>query len=236
MFNRKTFDDPFDYDVFNLNLLTLKALLIKYKVTKIYCFKNDICDNLRVYNRIKLEILSTFQHSNIHFLILIQDIILLTDPEEINQVLKDFHDSPLSGHQGVNRMLGRIGNQFKWIGLRRDVKDYVRKCPTCQLTKHGKISKQPLAVTSSSKWPFELVSIDLMGPLPKSPDKFTYILSFQDDLTRVFGAVALKDKTTDTVARAFVDQVILKYGLPQEIRSDNGSEFISELFTKVLKL
>jgi hypothetical protein len=39
-----------------------------------------------------------------------------------------------------------------------------------------------------------------------------------------------------TVARAFVEEIILKFGIPQSILTDQGSNFMSEVFGNVCKI
>jgi len=48
--------------------------------------------------------------------------------------------------------------------------------------------------------------------------------------------VPLEDQTAEQVAKAFVDQMVLMYGIPQIILSDCGSQFLSETFKSVCKL
>jgi len=40
----------------------------------------------------------------------------------------------------------------------------------------------------------------------------------------------------ETIARVFVDEIVLKFGIPKVILTDQGSNFLSELFTNVRKL
>lgn len=57
-----------------------------------------------------------------------------------------------------------------------------------------------------------------------------------DDLTKYATAVPIPNQEADTIARAFVNNFVLKHAIPEEILSDNGSNFISELFKNTCKL
>jgi hypothetical protein len=46
----------------------------------------------------------------------------------------------------------------------------------------------------------------------------------------------LSNKSSDTVARAFVEHFVLKYGIPREIATDCGTEFLSEVMQKSCEL
>jgi hypothetical protein len=56
--------------------------------------------------------------------------------EEKGNVIKDYHDSPTAGHPGTKKTLDLLRRWgFKWKGIRKDVKDYVGGCLTCQKVK-----------------------------------------------------------------------------------------------------
>jgi transposase InsO family protein len=60
-------------------------------------------------------------------------------------------------------------------------------------------------------------------------------LTFQDELSKYTLAIPIQ-QDAETVARAFVEQVIPKFGIPQVILTDQGSNFLGEFFTNVCKL
>lgn len=92
-----------------------------------------------------------------------------------------------------------------------------------------------MKITTTASSAFEKVYLDIVGPLIKS-DGFEYILTTQCELSKFITATPIPDKTTLTVANAFVTSVILKYGVPKTIVSDRGTEFMSELFTSVANI
>lgn len=214
----------------------LRILFKKAEITKVYFARNDFTGNSEEYEMIKNLIYKEFEGSNTHFLFLKDKITLLQNRKEIEQILKDFHDSPLAGHQGVHRMAHKIGQQYKWIGLRKDVQNYVRNCRVCQLTKPKGLSKLPMQITSSSQNVFSKIHVDNIGPMPDNEQGFKYVFTFQDDLTRYFGAIPIVDHTADTVARTMVENVILRFGLPEIIFSDLGVEWINDLFPRIMKI
>ena len=64
----------------------------------------------------------------------------------------------------------------------------------------------------------------------------TYVLTFQDELSKFTLTVAIGQQDTMTIAGAFVEEIILKFGIPQTILTDQGSNFMSEVFGNVCKL
>lgn len=122
-----------DTNKLNTSLTKLLTLCNKFKIAKLVFERNNFFGTETKYNTIKDSIQNLFTKTNIHFLFLTNKIITLTDQNEIKQILHDFHNTPMAGHQGVHRMAHKIGAKYKWVGLRKDVQDYVRNCHTCQI-------------------------------------------------------------------------------------------------------
>ena len=61
----------------------------------------------------------------------------MPDVEQIKlNILRDCHDSPSTGHQGVARTTNLVMRQYRWTGLREYVKDYVGTCDQCTRSKN----------------------------------------------------------------------------------------------------
>ena len=63
-----------------------------------------------------------------------------------------------------------------------------------------------------------------------------YILTCQDDLSKFLVAIPIPQQDAETVAREFVLNIILKFGAPAQILTDQGSNFLSDLFKSTCKL
>ena len=48
-------------------------------------------------------------------------------------ILSIAHESPMSGHLGINKTYHKIINPFHWPGLKSDVSKYCKTCHTCQM-------------------------------------------------------------------------------------------------------
>ena len=82
---------------------------------------------------------------------------------------------------------------------------------------------------SRSKNHYELLGWDLMGPFPTSINGNKYILVMIEYLTHWCEGVALPDATTNSMAQALLHKVIFPHGCPQQLLSDQGSEFRNEV-------
>ena len=85
-------------------------------------------------------------------------------------------------------------------------------------------------ITDTPSTPFQKRSIDIIGPFCSSMSQHRYKLTVHDELSKFLIAMPLEDQTAEQVAKVFVDQVVLTYGIPQVILSDCGSQFLSETF------
>uniref|UniRef100_A0A2S2P9B7 Retrovirus-related Pol polyprotein n=1 Tax=Schizaphis graminum TaxID=13262 RepID=A0A2S2P9B7_SCHGA len=120
--------------------------------------------------------------------------------------------------------------------MEQDVGDYIKNCAICQKGKSSKHIKQPMLITSTVTSTFQKICLDIVGPLPKTDEGNSYILTIQDELSRYAVAVALVTTDSSTVARAFVECFICIYGIPITILTDCGTNFLSNLFKDVCKL
>jgi len=96
-----------------------------------------------------------------------------------------------------------------------------------------------MEITTSAEHPSEKCYLDVVGRLPVMLEGNKYILTFQDDLRKYVVAVPIGKQDAETVARAFVEKIILTYGTPQTLQTDQGANFVSEAFRnscKILKI
>ena len=63
-----------------------------------------------------------------------------------------------------------------------------------------------------------------------------HALVFVDYLTKWVEVVAISDQKAETIARMFVEHVVCRHGAPQELLSDRGANFLSDLVLEVCKL
>lgn len=151
-------------------------------------------------------------------------------------ILKIAHDIPMSGHQGIRRTKARIINEFYWPQMYTDINKYLKSCHICQKTaSKGRSTKAPLQQTTIVGKPFERIAVDLIGPLYKSDRNHQYILTVVDFATKWVEAIPLKSTTSDHVAEALTT-IFTRLGIPSEILSDRGPQFVSDLMSHVMRL
>lgn len=164
------------------------------------------------------------------------NVEIVEDVETQKRILGEMHDSPIGGHQGVQRTLKRVQQYYTWPGMANDVKEYINKCEICQKNKIGRGTKMPMNITSTSQKPFERVFLDIVGPMVSTHKNNKYILTFQDDLTKYSEAIPIPNAEANTVAEAFVTRVICTHGTPNSLLTDQGTNFLSQVFKNTCRL
>ena len=165
-------------------------------------------------------------------------IVQLVVPRQLrSKVLTLAHETILSGHMSKGKTVHRILNQFYWPGVQADANRFCRLCDVCQRTvPKGRIGKVPLGSMPIVETPFTKVAVDIVGPLtPVTERGNRYILTLVDFATRYPEAIALKNIETTTVAEALLD-IFSRIGFPQEILSDQCTQFTSNMMAEVSRL
>lgn len=198
----------------------IKALIIKSNVATI----KEVINNI---NALKLKGLPKIYIIGKH-------IKEVQDEKEKLLIMNDFHVLPTAGHAGIKRTLNTIQLRYYWKGMSKDIDKFKKNCKQCQVNKLSN-TKIPMKITTTAESAFETIYLEIVGPLIKS-EGYEYILTTQCELSKFITATPIHDKSTLTVANAFVTNVILKYGVPKTKASDRGTEFMSELFTNIAKI
>ncbi|PAA63097.1 hypothetical protein BOX15_Mlig014814g1 [Macrostomum lignano] len=94
------------------------------------------------------------------------------------QFLADAHDAACSGHLGTDRTLDKLADRCWWPGMHNDVKNWVASCAACLRRKNSsRPQRAPLQATPLPSRPWEMVQIDIKGPLLRTPRGNSYVLS-----------------------------------------------------------
>ncbi|XP_059177648.1 uncharacterized protein K02A2.6-like [Physella acuta] len=150
-------------------------------------------------------------------------------------VMSNAHSGPLAGHKSIRRTRARVYSQFSWPGADKDIKMHCKTCDVCQRARYpGRAGKAELGRMDIITTPFTKVAVDIVGPMQMTNRKNRFILTLVDTATRWPEAVALKEISSETVIEA-LSTIFTRIGFPEEILSDNGPQFNSELYTQVNK-
>ncbi|XP_056900058.1 uncharacterized protein LOC130531902 [Takifugu flavidus] len=141
------------------------------------------------------------------------------------RVLQLVHGSVGAGHFGVTKTLHRLRSRFYWPGCRQDVELYVHRCDPCTVQKGPtQRSHAPLQQYQVGA-PMERVGVDILG----------YVLVAMDYFTKWPEAYAVPDQSASTTAEHLVNEMFCRFGVPEELHSDQGRNFEAKVFSEVCR-
>ena len=129
-------------------------------------------------------------------------------------------------HPSIRATQRLLTTRFVWSSINTDVRKWARNCTHCQQSKvHRHTVSPPSNTFATPDVRFDQVHIDLVGPLPSS-NGFTYLLTCIDRFTRWPEAIPLANITADTVAKAFVNGWIARFGVLSSLTGEGSLNLI----------
>jgi len=152
-------------------------------------------------------------------------------------ILSECHDDPIAGgHLGFYKTYKKIQHRYYRSKMKKDITAYVKTCHACQQRKIPR--HRPFGTMQYIKVPseaFHRVRIDVMGPFTTSAKEAKYVITAIEYLTKWIKARALKEATTETIAKFFIEEIICRHGCPKILHTERGTVFTSELFQEINK-
>lgn len=139
------------------------------------------------------------------------------------------------GHRNKKDVLIELRKKYWFPAMSRIVKDVLAICQPCQI--HSKGSQRqniPLTHTPRGK-PFTKWGFDFVGPLVKTANRNQYLVTAIDYGTGWAYANPIPC-TSASATILLLKEIIRNHGVPNEIVTDNGSEFLSREFKDYLEL
>lgn len=151
-----------------------------------------------------------------------------------------FHRIHDLAHPGVKASLQLIKSRFFWPDMDRNIRQWVQECQCCQAAKIHRHTKTIPTSFGSLSDRFETVHLDIVGPLPPAASHgqsftspYRYLLTCIDRATRWVEAAPLADISASSVANAFMDTWVSRFGVPLHVVTDRGTQFESALFDQL---
>ena len=218
----KQWSDPICFNITNFLSTGNKALIAdlpKY-IQRYVLSGRFILDKYKILN---------FRHGTTN------EMLKVVPPPLLISLLKYVHSNY---HHGADKMILTIINKMKywWPKMREHIKIFCKCCNTCQHIKPGeslqyKWGKMQLFAATK---PFEQISVDIVGPLPTTYSNNRYIVTMIDKFSRYVMLIPTTDITALSVIKA-IDKWITTFGPPKSILSDNGPQFISNMYKDYMK-
>lgn len=156
---------------------------------------------------------------------------LWVPPNYRRDVLRAFHWCPTSAHPSDKKMHEAVRLHVWWSGCKKDITEYVKKCSVCQLKRLGGQDKPPLQTRRNAQCPMQRISLDILSLNKIGAHRTPYVLVIMDEFSRYAEAFPIANQTAQKVSEVFFREFVTRYGVPEEIVTDQGGCFMSELFT-----
>jgi transposase InsO family protein len=146
------------------------------------------------------------------------------------QLLDEIHAGQYGIHATSRTLAGKVFRSgFYWPTAKSDTAELVQRCEDCQfLSKQQHLPAQQLQ-TIPITWSFVCWGLDMIGPFKKAQGGYTHMLVAIDKFTKW---IEYKSITSLTLAEAveFIQDIIFRFGIPNSIITNLGSNFTSSEF------
>ena len=156
--------------------------------------------------------------------------LLIVPRSQRQHILEAFHDEQSGGHLGQDKTLIKIKRRFYWYGMGQDVRLHVATCATCRVNK--RLHRHPRAPLQNFQAgsPGDRVHLDILGPFKESESQNKYVLMIIDQFSRWLEIVPLPNQEAETIANAFFETYVVRFGVPFMVHTDQGRNFESKMF------
>ena len=149
-------------------------------------------------------------------------------------VFYENHCTDTVGHTGLEKTKRNIMEKYYFPNLTTWIKILIADCIQCQTNKvfantKTKSEKEQLAPTKS--YFNEMIMIDTKGPIHPSSEGNNFIFVIVDAFSHYVTIMCAPKSNAHYAFTALFEHWFMKFGLPEEIRSDNGSEYINTELT-----
>ena len=214
-------DDPLP-DIYNLDL---KQIAQQQQLMPEWLDQHEDDSDYTVINGLLYSIKRPYRYATDHPRLVI--------PPQHRPVVIDIAHREV-GHMSVVKTMRKIQSTFAWPHMKRDVTDYIKKCPTC-ITHSKVIPRHPMGEMPLATSPAQIVAADLIGPLVKSTDNNQFILTIIDHCTGWAEAYPIPNKSSQEVWKQMTRHYFPRHGYPHVLLTDQGLEFNATAFTDYLR-
>jgi transposase InsO family protein len=143
------------------------------------------------------------------------------------QLLDEVHAGQCGVHAASRTLVGKVFRSgFYWPTAKSDAAELVQRCVACQyLSKQQHLPAQQLQ-TIPVTWPFVCWGLDMIGPFKKAQGRYTHVLVAIDKFTKWIEFKPIASLTSAKVVKLIQD-IIFRFGIPNSIITDLGSNFTS---------
>jgi hypothetical protein len=152
-------------------------------------------------------------------------------------ILHEMHNVPYAGHPGYQKIVAAIKSHYFWLGMKKEIAQYIARCMECQKVKaknrHPTGLLQPLTIP---EWKWEVVTMDFITGFPRTGKLHDSIMVVVEKLMKDDHFIPLKTthKAVDVVD-IFMKEVARLHRIPKTIVSDRDPKLTSNFWKELFK-
>ena len=150
--------------------------------------------------------------------------------EDGHDILVKIHEGECGSHMASRTLVGKAFRQgYYWPSALEDAVKLVQHCKSCQF--HAKQSHLPAQAlhTIPLSWPFSVWGLDIVGPFPRASGGQRWLYVAIDKFTKWTEAEAVSQIDKHSAVK-FMKNIVARFGVPNRIITDNGTQFTSHAF------
>lgn len=156
----------------------------------------------------------------------VKEVRFLPFSERADKV-KEFHEG--FGHAGKSTIFDLMRFRYRWPTMRTDIKNWLQCCPPCQMNSRRQWAHHDEMHPLDAPLAFARWYLDFIGELPKSTRGSHWILVAVDYMTNYSVARAVPVAFGQAVADFLYEEMVMRFGCPQEILTDRGANFMNKV-------
>ncbi|KXJ77673.1 hypothetical protein RP20_CCG006901 [Aedes albopictus] len=140
-----------------------------------------------------------------------------------------------NAHLGFLKTLEKVRERYYWPRMASQIKQFCASCLVCKESKVPNLNvRPPCGKPKLCSRPWELISIDFLGPYPKSKKGNVWILVICDFFSKFVLVQCMRAATAPGVCAVMENLVFNLFGAPSVCVTDNAKVFQSEMFRNLL--
>jgi len=148
-------------------------------------------------------------------------------------IFEALHGGIAGRHLGHEKTFSCIKERFYQPEYWSDTRDFCLTCHDCSTQKSPTHHRRAPLGAIQAGYPTQVMAVDLLGPLPETPQKNSYIMVVGDYGWKLYlmktSSIKRLGTVETSVANHLIDKVFMRYLVPEQLHSDQGRQFESQV-------
>ncbi|XP_072520923.1 gypsy retrotransposon integrase-like protein 1 [Salminus brasiliensis] len=153
---------------------------------------------------------------------------VVIEEERKREIFLQCHFNDMGHHLGQKKTVQRVQSKYYWLGIVKDVVDWIKLCETCQHAERNKNmarTVRPIKVDG----PWEIMAVEAVGSFPSTVNGGnTHVVAITDYFSKWVEAFPVQRRDSLCVARC-ISSTVYRYGSAKTIFCSESADFCQEV-------